>query len=79
MTKQEFLNLENDQWFTYKGNDYKLLIWDDIESKSVTMGNWGKLMNIDKVTDKYVNLFTFDMMAQRSNYKMALSEITLKS
>ena len=77
MTKQEFLNLPNGQKFIYKGKEYKLNLFEQ-DLRTVSDGMiFGKSMNVNKVTDKYVSLFTFDMMDQRTNYKMSLSEITL--
>jgi len=77
MTKQEFLNLPNGQKFIYKGKECKLNLFEQ-DLRSVSDGMiFGKSMNVNKVTDKYVSLFTFDMMDQRTNYKMSLSEITL--
>ena len=36
---------------------------------------FGSTMNINKVTKQYVSLYTYDMMNQRTSYKMALSEM----
>jgi hypothetical protein len=36
---------------------------------------FGSTMNIDKVTKQYVSLYSYDMMTQRTSYKMALSEM----
>lgn len=32
-------------------------------------------MNIDKVSSKYISLYSFDMMRQKTIYKMDLSEM----
>jgi len=32
-------------------------------------------MNVKKVTKQYITLYTFDMMSQRTTYKMALDKI----
>jgi hypothetical protein len=79
MTKQEFLNLPNKQKFIYKGREFYLNVMEGgfcfvSECDSIL---FGRTMNFDKVTDKYINLFTYDMMGQCSKYKMSLSEITL--
>ena len=34
-------------------------------------------MNVDKITPKYITLYDYNMMSQRSTYKMALSKIKL--
>jgi hypothetical protein len=78
MTKQEFLNLPNGQVFVYKEKEYKFNVYErglmSINSNRV----FGDSMNVGKVTDQYVSLFTYDMMGQLSKYKISLSEITLK-
>jgi len=84
MTKQEFLNLPNGQVFVYKEKEYKLNLFTQAlnENKLMSISSnrvFGDSMNVGKVTDQYVSLFTYDMMGQCSKYKMALSEIILKS
>lgn len=34
-------------------------------------------MNVLKITSKYITLYTYDMMSQRSTYKMAVNKIKL--
>jgi hypothetical protein len=77
MTKQEFLNLPNEQKFIYRGKEYKLYRFGNGLSSVSDNHLFGSSMNVCKVTDKYVSLFGYDMMDQRTNYKMGLSEITL--
>jgi len=77
MTKQAFLNLPNGQKFIYKGKEYKVNLFEN-DLRSVSDNQlFSSSMNVYKVTDKYVSLFGYDMMHQRTNYKMSLSEITL--
>lgn len=36
-----------------------------------------KHMNVKNITKKYINLYTFDMMQNRTNYKMEIEKIIL--
>ena len=34
-------------------------------------------MNVDKITNKYITLYDFNMMGQKSSYKMEISKISI--
>ncbi len=36
-----------------------------------------EIMNVEKITDKYISLYTYNMMSQETKYKMDISKITL--
>ena len=70
--------LESDIPFTYKGKEYKTYMFTYSKETSYSIGRaelFGSTMNIDKVTKQYVSLYSYDMMNQRTSYKMALSEM----
>ena len=52
--------------YTYGSGDVFYSIGERITQRS---------MNVDKVTSRYISLYTYDMMNQRTSYKMALSEM----
>jgi hypothetical protein len=70
--------LEETTHFEYKGKKYTLykLVYGT-ENNKVTYSVWGVYhsMNINKITSRYISLYTFDMMDQKSTYKMALEEM----
>jgi hypothetical protein len=73
--------LEEKTHFEYKGKQYtlyKLTYGKDNEKVSYSIWGVYHTMNIDKVTSKYLRLYTFDMMDQKSTYNMALTEIKFK-
>ena len=70
--------LESGIPFTYKGIEYKIHMFTYSRDTSYSIGRaelFGSTMNINKVTKQYVSLYTYDMMNQRTSYKMALSEM----
>ena len=70
--------LESGIPFTYKGKEYKTYMFTYSRDTSYSIGRaelFGSTMNIDKVTKQYVSLYSYDMMNQRTSYKMALSEM----
>lgn len=65
---------------TYNGEDrvFTFSCYDEYKgekSYSVRAGNIFESMNVEKITDKYVSLYTFDMMGQRSTYKLPIDEM----
>ena len=36
-----------------------------------------ELMNVDKITNKYISLYSYNMMSQQCKYKMDISKITI--
>ena len=35
-------------------------------------------MNIEKVTNKYISLYGYDMMTQRTTYKMSIADMWIQ-
>lgn len=73
--------LEDSTPFTYRGiefylnkveygTDEKKTIYS-VSKKSVLLS----LMNVDKVTNQYLKLFSYDMMSNKTQYKMAVQEM----
>ena len=70
--------LEERTPFTYKGKKYILhkFVWTNDTSYSIGgVEMYDPTMNIGKTTKRYISLYTYDMMGQRTSYKMALSEM----
>jgi hypothetical protein len=70
--------LEEKTPFTYKGEKYILYKFTYSDNTSWSIGRaelFGSSMNIGKTTKRYISLYTYDMMGQRTSYKMALSEM----
>jgi hypothetical protein len=70
--------LESGIPFTYKGIEYKTYMFTYSKETSYSIGRaelFGSTMNIDKVTKRYISLYSYDMMNQRTQYKMALEEM----
>jgi len=64
--------------FTYKGKEYTLTCFDTSErfGKSLSVSNnIFSSMNVRKITKQYITLYDYNMMAQRTDYKMAIDEI----
>ena len=65
---------------TYKDKQYELKAYEgfqgEIDYSVWTVKGYGG-MNVLKITSKYITLYTYDMMSQRSTYKMALDKIKL--
>jgi hypothetical protein len=82
-SKVESLKDRGDKFeFTYKGDTFTLDCWhpgSEIsweKSYSVAKNSFNS-MNVEKITDKYITLYSYDMMSQRSTYKMAIDLIEL--
>ena len=64
--------------FSYLGDMYrinKLVYGGNGEHVSYSISRdefFGSSMNIERVSKRYVSLYTYDMMGQRTNYKMKL-------
>jgi hypothetical protein len=70
--------LESGIPFIYKGREYKTYMFTYSRDTSYSIGRaelFGSTMNIEKVTKQYISLYSYDMMNQRTSYKMALSEM----
>jgi hypothetical protein len=74
------LSRDDEFKFTYKSKEYKFKCFDKSErfgnSFSVSNGVFSS-MNVDKITKQYVTLYDFNMMSQRTTYKMAIDEMEL--
>lgn len=90
MTIQEAIaqcqNIQDDQEkrfeISYEGKSYELSATmygtehlTKPEPLLAVYANFMDGMNVKKVTKQYITLYTFDMMDQRSTYKMALDKI----
>lgn len=40
---------------------------------------FGSSMNVDKITNKYISLFSYDMMGNRTTYKMAVDQMIFET
>ena len=69
--------------FVYDGKKYFIdcfyIYKDGSKSFSVSSNDEcsKKHMNVKNITKKYINLYTFDMMQNRTNYKMQIEKIIL--
>ena len=61
--------------FTYKGKKYTFKCYKE-NSYSVDKNSF-QTMNVDKISSKYVTIYDFDMMSQRTTYKIAIDEMEL--
>ena len=70
--------LESGIPFIYKVKKYKTYMFTYSKNVSYSIGNaelFGSTMNIDKVTKRYISLYSYDMMNQVTRYKMALTDM----
>tara|TARA_B100002019_G_scaffold181088_1_gene156352 strand:- start:440 stop:697 length:258 start_codon:yes stop_codon:yes gene_type:complete len=65
---------------TYNDKKYELKAYQgygsEIDYSVWAIDGYGG-MNVGKITSKYITLYTYDMMSQRSTYKMALNKVKL--
>ena len=74
--------LESGIPFRYKGIEYKTYMFTYSKETSYSIGRaelFGSTMNIEKVTKRYISLYSYDMMNQRTQYKMALEEMLFEA
>ena len=74
------LNPGSELEITYNKKQYRIKCYAGYDGeKSYAIyenGSWfSRGMNVDKITNKYISLYTFDMMGTRTRYKMALDRI----
>lgn len=75
--------LEDKTFFVYKNEKYSLdkYIYSDGKTIIYSVHPYGYhssgSMNVDKVTSKYISLYSYDMMKNRTSYKMSLDEIEI--
>ena len=69
--------------FVYDGKKYFIdcfhIYKDGSKSFSISSDDEysAKHMNVKNITKKYINLYTFDMMQNKTNYKMEIEKIIL--
>lgn len=69
--------------FTYQDKTYSFSCYDikDGTEKYFSVGDprfiLGQSMNVDKITSKYVTLYSFNMMSQKTTYKIPIEEMQL--
>jgi hypothetical protein len=70
--------------FTYDGKDYEFNCYSVLErfGKSYSVRNakylLGQSMNVDKITNKYITLYDYNLFNVRSTYKIPINEIEVK-
>ena len=68
-------------YFTYKDKDYELKCYKWRSQPEKDYGVYPKDsyvsrgMNVERITKKYLSLYDYDMMGNKTTYKMALDEI----
>jgi len=78
--KVNALSQDGEFKFTYKFKEYTFKCFDKSErfGNSFSVSNkFFSSMNVDKITKQYVTLYDYNMVSQRSTYKMAIDEIEL--
>lgn len=62
----------------YKGDTYKISAYSSYEDKlSYSIWSGFRGMNIDKVGKTSLTLYSYDMMSQRTSYRLSLLEASL--
>ena len=70
--------LDKETRFVYNGNEYILYKYTYGSGEifhSVHERKFGRSMNVDKATSRYISLYTYDMMSNRTNFKLPVSDI----
>jgi hypothetical protein len=68
--------------FIYKDKEYELKAYPGYKDKveySIWSAQGFQGMNVEKITSKYITLYDYNMMSQRSSYKMPINKITIKT
>lgn len=71
--------------FVYRGKEYYInkIEYGTTEKKimySVSEKRiFGSSMNVDKITTRYISLFSYDMMSNKTSYKMAVEELVFET
>jgi hypothetical protein len=78
--KVESLQKEGEKFkIEYSGEEFNFRcyhVYKDGE-KGLSLGRSIASMNVEKITDKYVTLYSYDMFSQKTTYKMAIDLIEL--
>lgn len=63
----------------YSGKEFEFECFhvDRNDEKSFSVNKPIHTMNVEKITDKYLTLYSYDMMSQKTTYKMAIDLIEL--
>ena len=83
--KIEKLNVSESINFEYRLRDYQIKCYNEsIKTGEKIFGisliegvRSNQLMNVSKITNKYISLYSYNMMSQESKYKMDISKITM--
>lgn len=79
-SKVESLQKEGERFkIEYSGEEFNFGCFyvDGDGEKSLSVGRSIASMNVEKITDKYVTLYSYDMFSQKTTYKMAIDLIEL--
>lgn len=67
----------NNEWYELKCHTFEY--GDDQVDKSYSIGKLGEFlgdrMNLEKMTDKYLTFYTFDLFKQKSVFKLPIDKI----
>jgi len=73
------MGIDSEMKITYNFMKFKIRCYADFKGEKTFAifedGVFGRGMNVSKITSRYISLYTFDMMDQRTTYKMALDKI----
>ena len=66
--------------FTFQNEEFTISRFDERSNEvggcSVAKkGSWINTMNIEKVTSKYITVYSFDMMGQKSTFKFPIDKL----
>ena len=70
--------LDKETRFLYNGTEYILnkYVYNSGDIMySIYERRIGRSMNVGKVTSRYISLYTYDMMSQRTSFKLPVSDI----
>jgi hypothetical protein len=73
--------LENGLKFIYLGTEYrlhKIVYGENLDKVIYSISDntlFGNSMSIEKVSKQYISLFSYDMMKQRSSYKLPIEQM----
>jgi hypothetical protein len=76
----EALQVNEEITFTFQNEEFTITRFDErsnrISGCSISKkGSWINTMNVEKVTSKYITVYNFDMMNQKTTFKFPINEI----
>ena len=79
----EALQVNEEITFTFQNEEFTISRFDerdnDVSGCSVAKGiSWINTMNIEKVTSKYITIYSFDMMGQKTTFKFPIDKLEFK-